>query len=213
MDWGIDWLSLGPALRVLMILTGLDIVTGVGAAWANNDVASIASFKGGFKKIGMFVGVAVGMCVDLLIVNYQSVLDISVKLPMSIGGFAAGAFCIHESISILEKLRNAGVPMPGFMLWLLSKLRKTGEAMKLPEIRVKIDSDHVPSMQQKRDARAEAVRQVKQEHQLDRMEHKADANHVLLEENSAILKQQRTAHGAVEDTVTENPVERDHGPS
>lgn len=222
MNMAIDWLSLGPALTVLMVLMLLDVIGGFLVAGIKNEISSSVSYKGMLKKVGIFVYVGVGMCLDLLMVNYQEYVGLheTFRPPLTVAAFVTLFYCAHESISVLEKLDRSGIPMPSFLRSILKRLKKTTtEAGSGSFLTVKIDSDHQPHPSEKLAARVEARREARREDQLNRMEQQAAENHVLLEqnhvlqvENSAVLKQQRTAHGEAEDTVTEKPAEHDHGP-
>lgn len=93
--------SLGSLFPVLLLLVGLDIVTGVQAAFVLKQLSSKTSWAGINKKLMM-----------LLAVIMAQVLEPVVQVPI-LSDIVAGAYCLTESLSILENMSRAGVPVPG----------------------------------------------------------------------------------------------------
>ena len=103
---------------------------------------------------------------------------------------AALAFCVHESISVLEKLNRSGVYLPPFMVVLLKRLKKTTDSgsggIVFPEIRVnhvqaKVESDVQPTEEHKVAMRVAEKRAKRAESVLEEVSEQQ-------RENSAILK-------------------------
>lgn len=197
MDFSINWLATVPALVVLVGLAILDFCCGILAAGMdkNEGVASVYTYRGLVKKMGMFVVIAVGMLIDLLILNYQKQLDLSFRPPVTIGGVFALGFCVYEIISVLEKLKKAGVPMPPFAMKLLRRLRKAkvGGELLLPEVHIKLDSDlaadFAPKIEEsKRKARRAAAKAEETKQRVDELYEKVDEVVQQQCENSGILK-------------------------
>lgn len=157
MDFSIDWLRLGPAMTVLLCLILLDFIAGHVAAGISKTLNSSVSYIGGLKKVGIFVYIGVGMCFDLLMVNYQDYIGLGeVRPPVTAAAFVALYYCVHEALSVTEKLARCGVPMPRYMKLMLEKLKEKtdgghGNTITLPTVQiqhavVQHDSD-VPNIQ------------------------------------------------------------------
>lgn len=149
MNWGIDWLITMPALTVLSLLTFIDIVFGSAVAWARKEVSSAACLLGMLKKSAMFVAVSVGMCVEILYLNYSNLMPFDMPKVAPITVLIALGFCWMEIVSIGEKFKRSGVRLPSIMVWFLDRLKQstTGpadySALKLPTLNFKVESDIV----------------------------------------------------------------------
>lgn len=105
--WG-----LSPLLLALAVLQGLDIASGLLAAWGDGGVSSDAGRKGMVKKAQMWVLVgAVHMVCHVGIV------------PFDAGPHVAGLFCLVEVISIVENADRSGVKLPPFVVQALANAR------------------------------------------------------------------------------------------
>lgn len=88
------------ALKILVTLVILDYATGVLQAICTKSLNSTVSFYGIFKKILLFVPVAVGYQVDQL--TGQEVFR----------NLAIWFYLASEALSIFENVVRAGVPVP-----------------------------------------------------------------------------------------------------
>lgn len=112
---GITYLLGGwdTVLVALVVLIVLDYVTGLGAAWVEKRLDSHVGFRGIVKKCGMLVLVVVAGVIDR-----AAVLDPPVLRTITVVFLLA-----NEGLSILENLAIIGVPIPGFLLDALQRLR------------------------------------------------------------------------------------------
>jgi toxin secretion/phage lysis holin len=87
-------------LRGLVVLTCLDIVSGISAGIIFQNVSSRVAWTGFTKKIGTYVIIALAVQLDIL-------LGTSVLRQMTVGFFIT-----VEGISILENWGRCGLPLP-----------------------------------------------------------------------------------------------------
>lgn len=88
------------ALKVLVLFVVLDYITGLVAAYFDQSLNSKVGFKGIAKKIMLFVPVAIGYWLDLLL--GQEILR----------NLAIFFYLANEGLSMVENLGRAGVPFP-----------------------------------------------------------------------------------------------------
>jgi toxin secretion/phage lysis holin len=89
------------ALRVLITLMAIDIISGFVRAFVQGKLSSKESFRGMAKKFLILVIVALAVQADLL-AGAAGVMR----------GAAIAFYCGSESISIVENVVAAGVPVP-----------------------------------------------------------------------------------------------------
>jgi len=102
-------------LQVLVLFVVLDYVTGLIAAWYEKRLDSRVGFRGIAKKILLFVPVAVGYWLDVLL--GQEILR----------SLAIWFYLANEGLSILENLGCCGVPISKPLKDALVQLKKKGE--------------------------------------------------------------------------------------
>lgn len=103
------------ALQVLVLFVVLDYITGLIAAWYEKRLDSRVGFKGIAKKILLFVPVAVGYWLDVLL--GQEILR----------SLAIWFYLANEGLSMLENLGRCGVPILAPLKDALEQLKKRGE--------------------------------------------------------------------------------------
>lgn len=103
------------ALKVLVIFVVLDYITGLVAAWYEKKLDSNVGARGIAKKILMFVPVAIGYWLDVLL--QQEVLR-SITIFFYIA---------NEGLSVVENLSRAGIPFPQPIKDALTVLREKSE--------------------------------------------------------------------------------------
>lgn len=109
------WVGLDVAVRVLVLLMALDIVTGLAAAFAARAIDSRTGWRGISRK-----------CVTLGIVAAAAVLDPHVGVAAT--QVVAGFYAAIELTSLIENAALAGVPVPaGLRDALVQWQRLTGE--------------------------------------------------------------------------------------
>lgn len=100
-------------LLALVVLSSIDYVSGVVAAWHRRDLDSRIGARGIARKVGMFVVVAVANIIDQTGVVGEPILR-TVTTWWYIG---------NEALSIIENLADIGVPIPERLLSALASLR------------------------------------------------------------------------------------------
>ena len=105
------------ALQVLVLFVVMDYITGLIAAWYEKRLDSRVGFRGIAKKILLFVPVAVGYWLDVLL--GQEILR----------SLAIFFYIANEGLSITENLGLCGVPVPVPLLDALEQLKKKGESV------------------------------------------------------------------------------------
>ena len=103
------------ALQVLVLFVVMDYITGLIAAWYENRLNSRVGFRGIAKKILLFVPVAVGYWLDVLL--GQEILR----------SLAIWFYLANEGLSMLENLGRCGVPILAPLKDALEQLKKKGE--------------------------------------------------------------------------------------
>ena len=103
--------ALAVPIIVLMVMMVLDYLSGMAAAWMQNNLSSKIGAKGIIKKVG-----------------YMGNIDISYN--MWFGLLVAVWLIINEMISILENLSKLGVPIPDFMTKLIKRLKSAADGGK-----------------------------------------------------------------------------------
>lgn len=116
----LEWVEKPPLVAVLMVVMLLDILAGVLAAFRTKTISSSVSAKGMTRKAGIWV-------VLLLVAMLNKA---SPEIP------AVNLVCVfyitNEAISLLEKLAKLGVPMPGFLIDALVKVRQWKQMQDFP---------------------------------------------------------------------------------
>jgi toxin secretion/phage lysis holin len=96
------WGPMDALILVLLCMVCLDYMTGLGYAIASKSMSSAIGFKGLFKKVFIFVLVALAGMLD--------------KIVPATGGAVRGAVCMfyvaNEGLSILENAAKLGLPLP-----------------------------------------------------------------------------------------------------
>lgn len=115
-------------LIVLIIVMIIDYISGVLAAWANDELDSRTGIIGIVKKISYLGLVVVGCVIDYLVSMLGSQLGGTEVSIRAIGLVVICWLIINELISILENVAKQGGPVPPFLAPLLSHLKSTTEA-------------------------------------------------------------------------------------
>lgn len=114
-------------LAVLVLVMAADYITGLAAAWVKKELSSRVGIVGIVKKIGYLFGVAVAVVADWIIQTAGA------KVGMDLGGFYLFGLLVsiwmilNENISILENISRLGVPLPGFLVALVDRLKRSAE--------------------------------------------------------------------------------------
>lgn len=122
--------TLAVPLIILVIAMLVDYITGITAAYINRDLSSKLGLKGIIKKISYMALVAVAMGADYLIYGGFSAVNIQINYDLWFSVLVTIWLIINEMISILENLVKIGVPVPGFLTKLISRLKTEADKEK-----------------------------------------------------------------------------------
>ena len=98
-------------LKVLIAFAIIDYISGVIAAIIKNELNSAVGFRGIFKKVCIFLVVAVAHMIGQ-----------ALEMP-SVRSLACGYYIANEGISILENTGKAGLPIPDKLKQILEQLK------------------------------------------------------------------------------------------
>lgn len=109
---------------VLLGLEIFDYITGiVSAKYRGQKIDSYKGIKGIVKKVGMLSLVALGAVIDWLLLYAGNMIDIHITSQFIIASLIAVWLICNEIISILENLKDIGVPFPPFMMNVIKNLQ------------------------------------------------------------------------------------------
>lgn len=106
------WMKIPYTVQVLLMLMGLDILSGICAAFVQKQLNSSVMLKGLFTKAAVFPLLAL-----------LHIIESPLNLPFNLAGMGALAFIVYESMSIIENCANAGVPIPTVIVTALAKAK------------------------------------------------------------------------------------------
>jgi len=109
--------GLDGLLYALLTFVVIDYITGVMCAIADRKLSSKIGFKGIFKKVLIFVMVAIGHILDTNLIGTGSVLRTAVIF----------FYLSNEGISFLENAAHLGLPIPSKLKAVLEQLHDRAE--------------------------------------------------------------------------------------
>lgn len=116
-----------PAL-ILFACNIIDYVTGIcSAGYRKENISSYRSFRGIAKKICMWLLIAVGAMLDILLEYAAENVGISLGGEYIAGSLAAVWLIANEVISILENIRDIGTPLPPFLMTIAGNIKGKAE--------------------------------------------------------------------------------------
>ena len=104
-------------LYALIIFVVADYITGIMCAVVDKTLSSNIGFRGIFKKLLIFILVAIGHSIDVNLIGEGSVLRTAVIF----------FYCSNEGISMLENASRLGLPIPVKLKAVLAQLHEKGE--------------------------------------------------------------------------------------
>jgi len=113
----------------LIILMGIDYLTGVVAAVINQCLSSEVGWKGIVRKAGVLILTVVCMLVDYAMESLGSGIGFSFPLQGMVTIVVCCWLIGNELISILENLGKMGVPFPGFLTKLFGRFKDTADTL------------------------------------------------------------------------------------
>lgn len=121
------WLGvLAVPVYMLVLCNAIDYGTGIAAAWKRGEqVSSYKGLRGIAKKVCMWMLIAVGAILDWLLLYAGEALKTEVHLPMLAASLTAVWLICNELLSILENVRDMGIPLPGFLEKLVNIVKQS----------------------------------------------------------------------------------------
>ncbi len=107
-----EWLKVPHPVQILILMMGLDILSGIIAAIASKTLNSSMMWRGLFKKFAVFPLLAM-----------LHIIEKPLALPFEFESLAAMAFIVYESMSIVENSAIAGLPVPAVIVDALAKAK------------------------------------------------------------------------------------------
>lgn len=133
----IAWVSakmgiLYPILITLVAMAITDYLTGCSASVIDGKkLSSKEGLKGILKKLGYFVAVAVGVCIDWLIVTVSAQIGIDIPVKALFGILISVWLILNELLSIVENLNRMDIRLPSFLkktiTLLIGKVEQQGD--------------------------------------------------------------------------------------
>ena len=123
------WLGILFVPMVILILSNvIDYATGLFAAkYRNTSINSYTSIRGIAKKICMWLLVGVGAILDWILIYSSSYIGLIIKFNFLVACAVAVWLIVHELISILENMKDIGVPLPPFLKKIASNVKSQTE--------------------------------------------------------------------------------------
>ena len=127
--------ALAVPFYFLVLTNILDYSTGIVAAvYRGEKVNSERGFRGIAKKVCMWLLVLVGWIIDYMIVAMGQSFHIELGFEFLVSIAVIFWLLANELISILENIHDIGVPMPPFLMKIVSYIKDmTEESVPVPE--------------------------------------------------------------------------------
>ena len=103
------WITLGVSVQILLILMALDFMCGIMLASRNGKLSSAEGVRGVTKKAGVLIVLMVAYILQYLA---EHVIGAGFAMPIHVGSAVAVAYCVLESVSIIENCHSLGAPIP-----------------------------------------------------------------------------------------------------
>jgi len=106
------WMRLPHPIQILLMLMGLDILSGLFAGARTRTLNSSIMVRGLFQKLAVFPVLAM-----------LHIVETPLKFSFEFEAVAACAFIVYESMSIIENAARAGLPIPTLIVNALVKAK------------------------------------------------------------------------------------------
>ncbi len=103
------WTDLGSLLPWLLLVTVLDIASGLTAAWRGGAIDSRIAWRGMTRKVYQILLVVVAQIIEVV---YRELVG---PPPVDFSNWCAAFFIIVEAISVMENAGRAGAPIPPWL--------------------------------------------------------------------------------------------------
>lgn len=120
------------AIPVYLMLASniLDYITGLIASKRRGEqISSYKGIEGIAKKITLWILVIVGGMIDIFINYAAEHMGMGFRIPYMVSIFVTVWIFINEVISILENARDIGIPLPPFLMPLVTLFKKKIETI------------------------------------------------------------------------------------
>ena len=123
------WLgNLAIPVYVLLACNVIDYITAlIAAPKRGQEIDSLKGFNGLKKKVLMYLLVAVGGLIDILVNYAASSVRPDFQQPFIVAVVVALWLAFNEMLSIIENISDAGGPVPPFLKKLVKSLKKKTE--------------------------------------------------------------------------------------
>lgn len=116
--------ALAIPVLLLVICNVIDYGTGIAAAkYRLEEIESYKGLRGIAKKVCMWLLVVVGAIIDELLLYASGAIGLNIPLTFLVAGIVAIWLICNEIISILENIKDIGVPIPGFLMPLMKNIK------------------------------------------------------------------------------------------
>ena len=120
---------LAMPVGLLVVCNIIDYITGLTASkYRGQEISSYKGIRGITKKICMWLLIVVGAIVDELIKYAVAQMGISIPFAFMIACVVAVWLICNELISILENIKDIGVPLPDFLIKLTKNIKSQIES-------------------------------------------------------------------------------------
>lgn len=110
---------------ILLVMSNIiDYITGVVASkYRGQQISSYKGIRGIAKKICMWLLICVGAIIDKLILYACAQVSLQMPFSFAIACVVAIWLICNEVISILENIKDIGVPLPAFLENVVSNIK------------------------------------------------------------------------------------------
>lgn len=116
--------SLALPIVLLVMSNIIDYITGIAASsYRGQEISSYKGIRGITKKVCMWLLIIVGVMVDELIVYAVAHLGLTIPVTFVVACVVALWLICNELISILENLKDMGIPLPDFLVKLTKNIK------------------------------------------------------------------------------------------
>ena len=124
------WLGvLATPVMALVVSNAIDYFSGcIAAKFRGQQISSYKSIEGIAKKICMWLLVAVGYMIDVILMYASSTIGIELPFKYLVACFVSVWLVCNEIISILENIADIGVKLPPFMQPAIMRLKSLVES-------------------------------------------------------------------------------------
>lgn len=116
--------ALAIPILLMVACNIIDYGTGLAAAkYRSQHINSYKGLRGIIKKVSMWLLVAVGAVIDQLLLYASTTVGFKIPFSFLVAGVVAIWIICNEIISILENIKDIGVPIPSFLLPLTKNIK------------------------------------------------------------------------------------------